>query len=246
MPKRRRSPRTHVLTALAAVTLIGAALTGCDSSSASDRAGAEGSGKDGPAVIAPGKPGEDNERISPAEAAAKSDDDTPNSADFAYAEMMIEHHAQALVMTELAPERAQSKQVKGLAERIGAAQGPEIDAMKGWLKKHDAHKRHGKDGGSHEGHGDGHAGGDGDGHADGHGGAPMPGMATEAQLKSLRAAKGAAFDELFLKLMITHHDGAVTMATDLLAEGNNIQIEEMANDTVAQQSAEISRMRGMS
>ncbi|MDI3421492.1 DUF305 domain-containing protein [Streptomyces sp. B-S-A12] len=243
--------RSHVLTAAAAVALIGLALTGCDASSANDKAAGEGAGKGGPSVIAPGKPGEENERLSPEEAAAKSDDDTPNSADFTYAEMMIEHHAQALVMTELAPERAKSAKVKGLAERIAAAQGPEIDAMKGWLKKHDAHKREdqgkgegkseGEPGGSH-GHGDDHGGG----HRDGHGDAPMPGMASEAQLKTLRAAKGAAFDELFLKLMITHHGGAVTMATDLLAEGNNIRIEEMANDTVAQQTAEINRMRGMS
>ena len=44
----------------------------------------------------------------------------------------------------------------------------------------------------------------------------MPGMATEAQLKKLRAAKGKAFDELFLTLMITHHEGAITMATDVM------------------------------
>lgn len=74
----------------------------------------------------------------------------------------------------------------------------------------------------------------------------MPGMATEAQLKKLRAAQGKAFDELFLKLMITHHDGAVTMATDVKAQGNNLQIEEMADDVIAQQTAEISRMREMS
>lgn len=228
MPNRRRPMHLRASIAVAATAVIGFALTGCDASSADDKA-ADGAGKNGPAVIAPGKPGEDAERISPEEAAEKTDDDTPNSADFAYAEMMIEHHAQALVMTELAPKRAESTQVKRLAERIRAAQGPEIDAMKGWLKKHDADQRPGKDGGHDHGHGD----------------APMAGMATEAQLKTLRAADGAAFDQLFLKLMITHHGGAVTMATDLLSEGNNVQIEEMANDTVAQQTSEIGRMREM-
>lgn len=74
----------------------------------------------------------------------------------------------------------------------------------------------------------------------------MPGMATAGQLEKLRAAKGTAFDQLFLKLMITHHQGAITMATDVLSEGNNVQVEEMAGDVVAQQTTEISRMRALS
>lgn len=71
-------------------------------------------------------------------------------------------------------------------------------------------------------------------------------MATKAQLAELRAADGRAFDRLFLRLMISHHDGAITMATDVKAQGNNIQIEEMADDVIAQQTSEISRMRAMS
>lgn len=73
----------------------------------------------------------------------------------------------------------------------------------------------------------------------------MPGMATDAQIGRLRAAQGKAFDRLFLELMITHHQGAVTMATEALADGNNVLVEEMANDVVAQQTVEIDRMRGL-
>jgi uncharacterized protein (DUF305 family) len=61
----------------------------------------------------------------------------------------------------------------------------------------------------------------------------------------LRAARGKAFDALFLKLMITHHDGAISMATEVKAQGNNIQVEEMADDVIAQQTSEISRMRAL-
>lgn len=50
---------------------------------------------------------------------------------------------------------------------------------------------------------------------------------------------------MFLELMITHHQGAVTMATEALADGNNVLVEEMANDVVAQQTVEIDRMRGL-
>jgi len=212
---------TASLTALAVLGL-GLGLAGCDSGSQ-----AKSPAVSGPSVIAPGKPGEGNHTLSAADAAEqRAEDDSPNSADVSYAQMMIQHHSQALEMTEPAPDRAESTKVKRLAERIAAAQGPEITAMKGWLTTH------GKDAKTDE-------------HDHDHEHAAMPGMATEAQLKKLRAAKGKAFDELFLTLMITHHEGAVSMATDVKAQGNNIQIEEMADDVIAQQTSEITRMRDM-
>jgi len=210
---------TRARSAAVAVAVAVLALGGCDSGEDADSVAASG-----PSVIAPGKPGQAAETLSAEEAGERrAEDDTPNTADFSYARMMIEHHAQALRMTELAPKRAESAKVKGIAERIAAGQGPEIAAMKSWLKAHGGEKKTG----AHE-----------------HG--TMPGMATDAQMKTLRGAQGKAFDDLFLKLMITHHDGAITMATDVKAQGNNIQIEEMADDVIAQQTSEISRMRAMS
>ncbi|MFJ7770018.1 DUF305 domain-containing protein [Streptomyces sp. NPDC097107] len=217
MPSRPALSRASLVTAsLTSLAVLG--LGACDSGSDTGSAAAAG-----PSVIAPGEPGEGNRTLSAEEAEKqRADDDSPNSADVSYARMMIQHHAQALEMTELVPEQAESGQVEKLAERISAAQGPEIAAMKGWLKNH----------------GEKESGG-------GHDHAAMPGMATEAQLEKLRAAKGKAFDQLFLKLMITHHEGAITMATDVKSQGNNVQVEEMADDVVAQQTSEISRMRGM-
>ncbi|MFI6335048.1 DUF305 domain-containing protein [Streptomyces sp. NPDC050535] len=210
---------SHAPLVTASLALVVLALGGCDSGSETKSATTGG-----PSVIVPGKPGEAAETLS-AEDAAKQrmDDDTPNSADLAYARMMIEHHTQALEMTQLAPKKAESRPVKALAERIAAAQGPEIKTMEGWLKANDGEKT-----------------------ATEHAHEAMPGMATEAQLKKLRAAEGKAFDQLFLTLMITHHEGAITMATDVKAQGNNIQIEEMADDVIAQQTSEIGRMRDMS
>jgi uncharacterized protein (DUF305 family) len=214
----RRATR-RPLTAVALTTLAVLALGACESGSDAKSATATG-----PSVIVPGKPGEANRTMSAEDAEAQRvDDDSPNSADIAYARTMIAHHAQALVMTELVPDRAESAKLKSLAERISAAQGPEIEAMRGWLAEHGEDK---KSEGGHD-----HAG--------------MPGMATEAQLKKLRAARGKAFDQLFLTLMITHHEGAITMATTVKSQGNNIRIEEMADDVVAQQASEITRMRDM-
>ncbi|MER6493773.1 MULTISPECIES: DUF305 domain-containing protein [Streptomyces] len=206
----------YVTAVLAAVAAL--ALAGCDSDADPKSASATG-----PSVLVPGKPGEANRTLSAQDAEEqRADDDTPNSADVSYARMMITHHAQALDMTELVPQRAESAQLKALAERIQAAQGPEIEAMRAWLKQHGKSEK-----------------------SDGHLHTAMPGMATASQLKNLRAAKGKAFDELFLTLMITHHQGAITMATEVKGQGNNIRIEEMADDVVAQQTSEINRMRDM-
>lgn len=213
-----RRQRAVVAVALSAVAVL--ALTACESGPA--KGSPEAAGASAGTVVAPGKPGEAARRISPEEAAKLLPDQSPNSADFSYAQMMIVHHRQALTMTALAPDRAASAQVKGVAERIAAAQKPEIGAMEGWLKNN---------GGPRE--------------QAGHDHHSMPGMASEAQLEQLRNAKGKAFDALFLKLMITHHEGAVTMAAEVLSEGNNVLVEEMANDVIAQQSAEIGRMRSL-
>jgi uncharacterized protein (DUF305 family) len=208
-----------VAAGLTALAVLG--LAGCDSGT-DETEPAAGSG---PSVIAPGEPGEANRTLSAEEAQRqRAEDDSPNSADVSFARMMIQHHAQALEMTELVPDRAESSKIVKLSERIAAAQQPEIKAMKAWLKSHDKAERD-------------------DGH--GHDHATMPGMATQAQLKQLRAADGKAFDQLFLTLMITHHQGAITMSTELKGQGNNIRMEEMADDVVAQQTSEIGRMRDL-
>lgn len=194
-------------------------LTGCTDGGGTDGAAADGK----PMVIAPGKPGEKARTISPEQAAKELPDDTPNAADRAYVRNMIEHHGQALTMSALAPDRAAADGVKRLAERIAAAQKPEIGAMEGWAARNPAPSA-GPGGHDHE---------------------TMPGMATGQQLEELAAARGPDFDRLFLALMTAHHEGALKMAGEVLASGNNTAVEEMANEVAATQSAEIHRMRAM-
>ncbi|MEU7606182.1 DUF305 domain-containing protein [Streptomyces sp. NPDC041003] len=215
----REAPTALLHRTAAAVATAGLLLTlaGCQGEG-TDRAAEER-----PVVVAPGRPGEKARTLTPEQAAKAKPDDSPNAADRAYVQRMIEHHRQALTMSALAPERAAADGVKRLAERISAAQRPEIGAMEKWLTLHPA-----PSGGS-----------------GGHDHAAMPGMATEEQLKELTGAGGADFDRLFLKLMTAHHEGAVKMAGEALAAGNNVAVEEMATEVVATQSAEIHRMRAM-
>ena len=55
----------------------------------------------------------------------------------------------------------------------------------------------------------------------------------------------AAFDRLFLELMIRHHEGALTMANKLYAGGGGLEpaSDRFARDVIADQNIEITRMR---
>ncbi|MCK2221181.1 DUF305 domain-containing protein [Actinomadura sp. ATCC 31491] len=171
-------------------------------------------------VLAPGRPGEQARTLAPSEAATAVPSSTPNAADVTYVQDMIVHHRQALDMALLAPNRARSAKVKSMAERIKAAQGPEIQFMTGWLREQGQKEP------------DHHAAHDG-----------MPGMATPEQLESLKAATGTAFDRLFLQLMINHHLGAIKMCEQVLSTGSHQRIEELASEVSVEQSAEIRRMQ---
>ncbi|MFI7122315.1 DUF305 domain-containing protein [Amycolatopsis sp. NPDC049868] len=176
-------------------------------------------------VIVPGKPGEQASTGSP----GPVNRDQPNDADVEYMTMMIPHHQQAKVMTDLVPGKTANEQIRAIAGRISVAQDGEITMMKTWLADRGKPVP-----------GEGHA-----GHGGGHDHALMPGMATEAQLADLRAANGAAFEKLFLDLMIAHHQGALTMAEAQLGKGVEVKAQEMAQEVITGQTAEIERMKTM-
>lgn len=149
---------------------------------------------------------------------------------------MIHHHAQAIVMSRWAPTHGASKSVTTLAERIINAQQDEILSMQRWLRSHgqpvpepDPHGMMMEMGGmKHE--------------------MLMPGMLTDAQMKQLDDARGKDFDLLFLRFMIQHHQGAVTMVNDLFGTPGAAQetsVYKMASDVFADQTTEIDRMQKM-
>ncbi|MFD5095721.1 DUF305 domain-containing protein [Amycolatopsis thailandensis] len=179
-------------------------------------------------VIVPGKPGEQAGTGTP----GPVNRDQPNEADVEYMTMMIPHHQQAKVMTDLVPGKTANEQIRAIAGRISVAQDGEVTMMKTWL----ADRGKPVPGEGHAGHGD---------HGGGHDHALMPGMATEAQLADLRAASGVAFEKMFLDLMIAHHTGALTMAETQLGKGVEIKAQEMAQEVITGQSAEIERMKTM-
>ncbi|WP_420456192.1 DUF305 domain-containing protein [Rubrivirga sp.] len=180
-------------------------------------------------------------------------------ADVRFMTGMIGHHAQALVMSAMAPRNGASPSIRTLAARIANAQRDEIETMQRWLRDRDQpvpevhiegtrlmiHMTGGEsDGGMNHGGMD-HGQMD---HGMGHDHTSMPGMLTQARLDELDAARGAAFDRLFLTYMIQHHAGAVVMVEDLFevdGAGQDEAAFKLASDVQVDQRTEIARMEQM-
>ncbi|HWH35005.1 MAG TPA: DUF305 domain-containing protein [Acidimicrobiales bacterium] len=159
-----------------------------------------------------------------------------NDADVAFAQEMIPHHQQAVEMSDLAAERAESDEVKALAVRIKAAQAPEIEQMTGWLEAWDEPVE-GAMGGMDMGDG-----GSMEGMEDMEG---MEGMLSDDQIAELEAASGPDFDRLFLTGMRDHHAGAIMMAERVLEDGEFADAKQLARDIIATQQAEIEEIDGL-
>jgi uncharacterized protein (DUF305 family) len=162
-------------------------------------------------------------------------------ADVRFMSGMIGHHAQALVMAGWAPTHGANPSVRTLAARIINAQQDEIATMQQWLGDRGQPVPDPHAGGmSHPAHDA--------GHAMPMPGMLMPGMLTEAQMQALDQTAGSGFDRLFLKDMIQHHRGAVTMVQQLFdtpGAARDETVFKFANDVNADQSTEIVRMETM-
>ncbi|MDN5766334.1 MAG: DUF305 domain-containing protein [Humibacillus sp.] len=149
-----------------------------------------------------------------------------NVADITFAAGMVPHHQQAVTMSQMARKQAASPQVKALAADIQAAQGPEIQTMTGWLT---AWGQPAPTSGGHD--------------MSQMGGTGMGGMMTDEQMQQLSAASGAAFDRMWLQMMVAHHQGAVEMSGTELSDGKNADAKKLAQQIIDAQKQEITVMK---
>jgi uncharacterized protein (DUF305 family) len=171
-----------------------------------------------------------------AKAKADSVDRPYTRPDIDFMRGMIAHHAQAVLMAGWARSHGAGSSVQTLCDRIINAQKDEINIMQTWLRDRGQPVPEAKpvpmkmtmDGMEHE--------------------MLMPGMLTDGQLKQLDAARGPEFDALFLRFMIQHHQGAVSMVEDLRSRDGAAQDElvfKLTTDIHVDQMTEIARMRRM-
>ena len=143
-----------------------------------------------------------------------------NGDDAMFLQMMIPHHQQAILLSDLAIANSKNQQVLDLAKQIKDAQAPEIEQMKIWLKAA------------------------GQGEDPGHSMHSMAGMLSDSEIEQLKAARGNQFDMLFLKGMIAHHQGAVDMVA-MIEDSRDAKIKEFGSKIKSSQNKEIELMNNL-
>ena len=137
-----------------------------------------------------------------------------SAADISFAEEMIPHHEQAILMSDIALTNSTSDEILALARDIKAAQAPEIEMMGGWT---------GVNPSDHMGH-------------------MMDGMLSDEEIQQLRDSEGVTFDRLFLEGMIAHHQGAIKMAQKVI-DSKSKKVADLAASIIDAQEKEIAFMQ---
>jgi uncharacterized protein (DUF305 family) len=146
-----------------------------------------------------------------------------NAADLTFVQKMIPHHQQALEMAAMVPSRTTNPELLIMAKHIELDQQAQIDTLQALLQQWGARLAP-----DHMGH-------------DG----AMEGMVDAATMDKLPTLKGAEFDDLWLRSMIRHHEGAVAMAKPEVAQGENPATVKMAKIIIEWQQFEIGQMNAM-
>jgi len=164
-------------------------------------------------------------------------DRVPSAVDIGFAQDMIVHHQQAVLMAAYAREHAGSGDVRTLAGTIDSAQQREIGQMTGWLQSWgkplasdqlpmswmaDEMPTH-----MHDDLGAG----------------SMPGMASPAEMDRLVNLTGKRLDLQFLRLMIRHHEGGLPMAKDAASHARAGYVRNAARTMIVDQQREIDQMQ---
>ncbi|MFI8195012.1 DUF305 domain-containing protein [Streptomyces sp. NPDC085942] len=158
-----------------------------------------------------------------------------DSVDAGFARDMAIHHQQAVEMSFIVRDRTDDEDVRRLAYDIINTQANQRGMMLGWLEVWGLPKIAAGPPMEWMGHtvaptGD---------------GALMPGMATDAQLAALTAAKGEKAEVLFLRLMTVHHRAGADMARAAADTAETDVIRDLAAGMVRGQRSEMGLMAHM-
>jgi uncharacterized protein (DUF305 family) len=147
--------------------------------------------------------------------------ETPDASvdpDLAFIDGMIPHHEGAIVMAEMAFERAEHQELKDLSQEIIDAQESEIAQMREWRS---------------EWFGDVPETG-------GMAGMEGMGMMSDADMDMMESTD--MFDQMFIDMMIEHHQSAIDMAQEIQTTTERPEIQQLAADIISSQQAEIDQM----
>jgi uncharacterized protein (DUF305 family) len=167
----------------------------------------------------------------------------PGAVDIGFAQSMIEHHQQAIVIAKLLLDGRPST-LRALAQSIADTQLVELGEMRGWLNLWERPLMPAQRGmgwmllarsppdaqlnaylldcsRSPTG---------------------MAGLASDEALERLRELEGLERDRHFLQLMLAHHQGAMPMARFAAAEARQAAVRDLATRIAIEQAEEIGRL----
>ncbi|MBN3899413.1 MAG: DUF305 domain-containing protein [Nostoc sp. NOS(2021)] len=148
--------------------------------------------------------------------------------DLRFLDAMIPHHQGAVEMAKEAQQKSKRPEIKKLADNIIKSQNQEITQMKQWRQAwypkagdkpmaYDSQMGHMMEMSSNQ----------------------MKAMMMSQDL----GAADAEFDLRFINAMIPHHEGAVTMAKDVLSKSKRPEIKQLAQEIIKAQNTEIKQMQ---
>lgn len=150
----------------------------------------------------------------------------------AFARDMMAHHRQAVEMAILIRDRSQDAELRQMLLDVILTQQAQIGQMQGWLTVWGLPLNGARPPMSdHSSHG-----------------ADMPpnmGMASDADVESLRTLSLAEAEIKFLRLMILHHQGGVYMSQAILEKTDRPEVVLLAESIILSQEKEISYMQGL-
>ncbi|MEH2298808.1 MAG: DUF305 domain-containing protein [Nostoc sp.] len=148
--------------------------------------------------------------------------------DLRFIDAMIPHHQGAVEMAKEAQQKSKRPEIKKLADNIIKSQNQEITQMKQWRQAwypkagdkpmaYDSQMGHMME---------------------------MSSDQTKAMMMSQDlGAADAEFDLRFINAMIPHHEGAVTMAKDVLGKSKRPEIKQLGQEIINAQNTEIKQMQ---
>jgi len=128
----------------------------------------------------------------------------------------------------LDPGSGASAEVTDLALRIQAAQDPEVSMMSGWLEHWQQPMT--MDTGAGHDMGSMHS---------------AEGMMSDEDMDQLMQLSGPEFDKAWLQGMIEHHEGAILMAEQIKEEGDNPDVQALADQVITTQQSEVDEMNSL-
>lgn len=166
-----------------------------------------------------------------------------NQADVDFATAMIPHHAQAVQMANLAADRPLPAALRTLVDGVHTTQVAEVETMVTWLTDWGEEIPETAMDHVNGGHGDDMS--DMSDMSDMEHGSDMPGMMSAEEMTGLEQASDADFPQLWMTMMIEHHEGAIAMAEDEQDAGHFPDAVDLAGTIIDAQRAEIATMKDL-